>query len=131
MPSLFDNIDRFSYTAEQIQSTSHTILSNTRSARFSRAVLRLPLGDRARDIDASELGLFTIVSHPAATTQRRPGDEDNAPPPTLGEVARVGVPAATPLRKPVGGRLGPGMKERVKEKEPEVYAEAAMKYLDR
>jgi hypothetical protein len=131
MPSLLDNIDRFSYTAQQIQSTSKTIRTNTKSGCFSRAVLQLPLGDRARDIDASELGLFTLVSQPAATAQPGAADNEDAPPPVVGEIARAEIPAATPLRKPTGGRTANGLREKEKEKPPEVYVEAALKYLDR
>ena len=87
---------------------------------------------RARDADASELGLFTLVSQPAAVTQPRTGDEEDVPPPALGEIVRAEIPAATPLRKPTGaGRIGAGQKEKEKEKAPEVYVEAALKYLDR
>lgn len=132
MPSLLDNIDRFTYTAQQIQSSSKEILTNSKSGRFSCAVLHLPLGDRARDADASELGLFTLVAPPAATTQPVTSDDENIPPPALGEITRAEVPAATPLRKPAGGgRMVGGSKGKIKDKEPEVYAEAALKYLNR
>ncbi|KAH9176764.1 hypothetical protein EDB89DRAFT_1939792 [Lactarius sanguifluus] len=60
---------------------------------FSRSVLSTPLGDLIRDIDPSELGLFTLLppSQPAAPHQ-------NAQVPGI---ARVEVVSATPLRKDV------------------------------
>ena len=95
--------------------------------------LPIPNADRARDADASELGLFTLVAPPAAaSTQQVASDVENKPPPALGEIALAEVPAATPLRIPAASdRMVTGSKGKVKDKEPEVYAEAALKYLNR
>ena len=97
-----------------------------------RAVLATPLGDLARDVDPSELGLFTVMPQPgtgASTTvasMEITADEPSASATHKTEVTRVEFLGATPLRRPP-----PGQRALEKEKEPEVYAEAALKYLDR
>lgn len=124
MPSLLDHIDRFSYTAQELRSSCQQISVNP-TGPYVRAALHTRIGDKARDIDASEIGLFTLVTSTAAHTHVV--DEGEVASAVVNEVARVEFPGATPLRKPAGVVRGV-MKD---EKDPEVYAEAALKYLDR
>jgi len=86
-------------------------------------VLSTPLGDLIRDIDPSELGLFTLLPpppQPAAPHQnvQVPG------------IARVEVVSATPLRKYPAVQRRDVFAE-PKKPPPEVFAEAALKYIDR
>ena len=122
MPSLVDHIDRFVYTVQSIQSTSKQIACNPKGP-FVRAALETPLWNLARDVDESELGLFTLVSN-SSTLPAGPNDDNDINVAQKTELTRVEFLGATPLRKPVGAR-------KVEEKEPEVYAEAALKYLDK
>ncbi|KAN0111494.1 hypothetical protein V8E52_008517 [Russula decolorans] len=120
MPSLTDHIDRLTRTMKSAKDSASAIAQHNHSGPFTRAVLTVPLGDLIRDIDPSELGLFTLVPPPRVSTQSRAPQE----------VTRVEVVSATPLRKhPTAQRrdvLFPS-----KEPEPEVFAEAALKYIDR
>lgn len=125
MATLLDHIDRFSYTAQAIQSAAKATYEPLPSP-YVCAVLRTPLGDLARDVDASEIGLFTLV--PNATAPSTAGDDAGASATQKGSVARVEFPGATPLRRPAGALKHA---RRENDKEPEVYAEAALKYLDR
>ncbi len=79
-------------------------------APFATAVLDTQLGDLIRDVDPSELGLFSLVVPHSEQDAR--GD--------IPKLARSGFPGATPL-KPTTRR----------EVDPEVYAHAALKYIDR
>jgi hypothetical protein len=118
MSALADHIDRFSSTVKSIRTTT-SLLSDSPSdsqGPFTRAVLKTPLGNLIREIDSSELGLFTLVT---PTHQDKPKDE----------ITRVEFHGATPLRRPAAARRDDAM--RIKELEPEVYAQAALKYLDR
>ncbi|KAI0281004.1 hypothetical protein BGY98DRAFT_960479 [Russula aff. rugulosa BPL654] len=119
-PSLTDHIDRLTRTMKSVKDSASAITEHNHSGPFTRAVLTSPLGDLIRDIDPSELGLFTLVPPPRVATQSGPHQE----------VTRVEVVSATPLRKhPSAQRrdvLFPS-----KEPEPEVFAEAALKYIDR
>ncbi|KLO19550.1 hypothetical protein SCHPADRAFT_992788 [Schizopora paradoxa] len=121
MPSLLDHIDRFSFTTQSISSTSRQT-ARTPKGPFVRAALETPLWNLARDIDASELGLFTLVSNANATVGQKEEKEGAMMQKT--ELTRAEFHGATPLRKPAVGR-------RAEEKDPEVYAEAALKYLDK
>ena len=126
MPSLSDRIDHLAATAKAIRTSAAVIApskDNTAPAAipFTCAVLDTALGDLIRDIDASELGLFTIVPAPDADVRKQP---DNGA--RRGEISRVEFPGATPLRRQPARR-----DVRPKEYEPEVYAHAALKYLDR
>lgn len=125
MPTLLDHIDRFAYTANAIQSIAKGA-SQPLPTPYVRAVLRTPLGDLARDVDPSELGLFTLV--PNASTPTATGDDSNASAAQKNALTRVEFPGATPLRRPAGTAKHA---RRENDKEPEVYAEAALKYLDR
>ena len=120
MPSLTDHIDRLTRTMKSVKDSASAITERDHSGPFTRAVLTVPLGDLIRDIDPSELGLFTVVPPPRVSTQTGPHQE----------VTRVEVVSATPLRK------HPSAQRRdvlfpPKEPEPEVFAEAALKYIDR
>ena len=91
---------------------------------FVHAVLHASLGDTIRDIDSSEIGLFTLVqpSQPVVPEAE----------PMNVEIARVEFLGATPLRKPPSSKHGNSGRGRTpREHEPEVYANAALKYLDR
>lgn len=120
MPSLTDHIDRISSTVKAVRDSASAITDRNHSGPFTRAVLTVPLGDLIRDIDPSELGLFTLVPPPRVSTQPRPPQE----------VTRVGVVSATPLRKHPSAQRKDVLFQS-KEPEPEVFAEAALKYIDR
>jgi hypothetical protein len=117
MTSLSDQIDRLAALSKSIKASTDAF--PTSDALFTTAVLNTVLGDLIRDIDSSELGLFTLL-HP----QSHVPTESEA----RGVISRVEFPGATPLRKPPSRR-----QEMIKQREfePEVYAQAALKYLDR
>lgn len=119
MSSLADCIDRLTSTVKSIRTTAAAISdpSSNPEGPFTRAVLHTPLGDLIREVDSSELGLFNLVA--PSLNQEKPKDE----------ITRVEFPGATPLRRPPAARRDDAM--RIKELEPEVYAQAALKYLDR
>jgi hypothetical protein len=120
MPSLTDHIDRLTGSAKSVNASASAINSPSHSEPFTSSVLTTPLGDLIRDIDPAELGLFSLVPPPPHTTQ-------TGPPP---EITRVEVVSATPLRKhPSAQRRDVPIQS--KEPEPEVFAEAALKYIDR
>lgn len=125
MPSLLDHIDRFSHTSEAIRQAAASTFSH-RPGPFTKAVLQTPLGDLARDVDPAELGLFTLVTASAAHTHALEKEPTNAEKSTLTRVAFLG---ATPLRKPHLRK--PDDPRQSLDKEPEIYAEAALKYLDK
>ncbi|KAH9083889.1 hypothetical protein EDB83DRAFT_2254749 [Lactarius deliciosus] len=122
MPSITDHIDRLNQTTRIIKSAANAINQSSHAGPFSRSVLSTPLGDLIRDIDPSELGLFTLLppSQPAAPNQ-------NAQVPGI---ARVEVVSATPLRKYPAAHRRDVFTE-PKKPPPEVFAEAALKYIDR
>jgi hypothetical protein len=120
MPSVTDHIDRLTSSLRSVKASASAITQHTHSGPFTRSVLNVPLGDLIRDIDPSELGLFTLVPPSRVNTQ-------SAPPK---EITRVEVVSATPLRKhPSVQRRNVHVQS--KEPEPEVFAEAALKYIDR
>lgn len=126
--SLSDRIDRLAATAKAIRASAVAIVPSDdnpapNAIPFTRAVLDTALGDLIRDIDASELGLFTLVPAPDADVRKQPDIGARR-----GEISRVQFPGATPLRKQPPRR---GDMLRPKQYEPEVYAHAALKYLDR
>lgn len=128
MPSLSDHIEHLTATAKAIRTSATTIVPTghnpfAQTGPFTRAVLDTPLGDLIRDIDTSELGLFTLVPPPDAGVRKQP---ENGP--RQGQISRAGFPGATPLRKPPPKR---DEATKPREPEPEVYAMAALKYLDR
>lgn len=111
MAGLSDHLDRLAHSTRSIQTIAASCASSG-TGPFTRALLTTELGDLIRDIDSSEFGLFTI-SH-AAETRNPAGVEIN----------RAEFHGATPLRR-TASRKDP------KEVQPEVYAEAALKYMDR
>lgn len=121
MSNLADLIDRLSSTMKSIRSTAAEISNPYVDSEgpFIRAVLHTSLGDLIREVDPSELGLFTLVAPTAVPHQEKLKDE----------IARVEFPGATPLKRSAAARRDDAM--RIKELEPEVYAQAALKYLDR
>jgi hypothetical protein len=114
MSSLSDHVERLTRLAKSINAAATAILASPNSGLFTTAVLQTPLEDLIRDVDPSELGLFTL--------QTRPGEQKE-------ELGRVAFSGATPLRKNVRRREEGKRKEA--DVEPEVYAQAALKYLDR
>ena len=121
MSNLADLIDRLSSTVKLIRSTADAISNPDADSEgpFTRAVLHTSLGDLIREVDSSELGLFTLVAPTATSHQEKLKDE----------ITRVAFPGATPLKRSAVARRDDAM--RVKELEPEIYAQAALKYLDR
>ncbi|KAF5386257.1 hypothetical protein D9615_002432 [Tricholomella constricta] len=111
MASLSDQIDRLSRNTRAIRSTAANTAASV-AGPFTRAVLTAHLGDLIRDIDPSELGLFSLQSHAAPTP----------------EISRAEFTGATPLRKPSSRRDDA---PKAKEPEPEIYVEAALKCIDR
>lgn len=132
---LTDHIDRLSQLATSIQSLAHTIPDQHEDTSctlppigpFSRAMLKTPLGDLIRDIDPTELGLFTLIQ--PGFVRDHVEDESMGLP--RGEIARVEFTGATPLKRPPTLRPGRDDPQRPREHDPEVYAQAALKYLDR
>ncbi|KAH7888457.1 hypothetical protein F5I97DRAFT_1924997 [Phlebopus sp. FC_14] len=125
MPLLTDHIDHLAATCKAICVSAADIVPSEDNPAplaipFTRAVLNTSLGDLIRDIDASELGLFKVTPAPDADVRKQP--ENGA---RRGEISRVQFPGATPLRRP------PKMSKPKEEYEPEVYAQAALRYLDR
>ena len=113
MASLSDHIDRFNKNTRSIKSTASQIATTTQQhsaspGTFTRAVLSTHLGDLIRDIDPSELGLFRLVDGDGLTSQDH-------------ELKRAEFSCATPLRKHPSRR---------DELQPEVYAHAALRYID-
>ncbi|KDQ57742.1 hypothetical protein JAAARDRAFT_35427 [Jaapia argillacea MUCL 33604] len=141
MPNLSDSIDRLLYTSQSIKSTAASIAStpssssSSNSGPFARALLHTHLGDLIRDVDSSEIGLFNLV--PPTRQIAQDGDKGADKGVGIGqsglvggEITRVEFHGATPLRR--GGAAGRGGDpSKVKEVEPEVYASATLKYLDR
>ena len=127
--SFLDSIDRFAHAAKQTGQI-FAEASKRRPTPFADAILKTPLGDLARDVDPSELGLFTLVPDPSSTPAVAPDDTASSVTNAAqkSNVARVEFPGATPLKRPAGTAKHA---RRENDKEPEVYAEAALKYLDR
>ncbi|KAI0633628.1 hypothetical protein C8Q77DRAFT_1217966 [Trametes polyzona] len=123
MSSLADHIDRLSGIALSIRAAASPPPRSSIPGTFTRAILDTPLGDLIRDIDPSEIGLFTLVE------PQKPIIADVEP--TNVEIGRVEFLGATPLRKPPSSRHAKPDGPRPREHDPEVYANAALKYLDR
>lgn len=121
MTSLASQIDRFSHNTKAIKATTATtaISQSTNLSipgPFTSAVLNAHLGDLIRDIDASELGLFSLTNPTPSNLH-----EQNI---QGADVTRVDIPAPTPLRKPRDI-------SKQSDIEPEIYAQAALKYIGR
>ncbi|KAH8995722.1 hypothetical protein EDB92DRAFT_1794419 [Lactarius akahatsu] len=122
MPSITDHINRLNQTTRIIKSAANDINQSSHAGPFSRSVLSTPLGDLIRDIDPSELGLFTLLPPPQPAAPHQ-----NA---QVSGIARVEVVSATPLRKYPAAQRRDVFTE-PKKPPPEVFAEAALKYIDR
>jgi hypothetical protein len=133
MASLSDQIDRLSRNAKSIRSivTKIGFLANGNRTEagvagpFTQAVLYKSLGDLIREVDPSELGLFNLVGSSRSGINR--SNERDTRAVGNSEITRVEFPGATPLRQ-LPRRDDT---QKPKELEPEVYAQAALKYLDR
>jgi len=116
MPSLSDHIDRLAAHAKNISLAAHRAsVSSSPRGLFSGAILLTHLGDLIRDADPSELGLFSLVHPERVAVLEKPL-----------EVERINFHGATPLKRP-----RPDDASRARDPDPELYAEAAMKYMDR
>ena len=98
-------IDRLAHTARAIRAAA-ALTAPTVTGPYSRAVLATPLGDLIRDIDPSELCLFTSTS----------------------QLTRAEFTPATPLRKPPPRRDDA---PKPAEFDPETYAQAAINCIAR
>ncbi|OSD01261.1 hypothetical protein PYCCODRAFT_1412789 [Trametes coccinea BRFM310] len=123
MASLTEHVDRLSAIALSIRAAAVPPPRSTIPGPFTRAILETPLGDLIRDIDPSEIGLFTLVQPQQPAVPE--AEAANV------EIARVEFLGATPLRKPPSARQPRADGQRPREHEPEVYANAALKYLER
>ncbi|KAI9068409.1 hypothetical protein FKP32DRAFT_1672323 [Trametes sanguinea] len=123
MASLTEHVDRLSAIALSIRAAAAPPPRSTIPGPFTRAILETPLGDLIRDIDPSEIGLFTLVQPQQPAIPE--AEAANV------EIARVEFLGATPLRKPPSARQPRADGQRPREHEPEVYANAALKYLER
>lgn len=110
MPSLTDAIDRLSYISSSIQTTSEQT-GTTKPGPFYSALFNSNIQEVIRDLDDSELGLFSLDQANGVVPQA-PSAIPN----------RKRFTAATPLRK---------RPDATRELDDEVYAEAAVKYIDR
>ncbi len=124
MASIVDHVDRISALARTIRASATPPSNVPIPGPFTRAILDTPLGDLIRDIDPAEIGLFTLVQPQQPVIPEV--DAGNV------EIARVEFLGATPLRKPPSSKPGKGEGLRQpREHDPEVYANAALKYLER
>ncbi|PCH43834.1 hypothetical protein WOLCODRAFT_132982 [Wolfiporia cocos MD-104 SS10] len=122
MSLLSDHVERITLLARSIRSTALAVAPST-TGPYTQAVLYTPLGDLIRDVDSAEIRLFSLV--PAAAPA---ASADNLARPH-GEITRAEFHGATPLKKLPAPRMG--RHERTGEHEPDVYARAALKYLNR
>jgi hypothetical protein len=105
---LSDQIDRLSHRTRAIRATAHQTAHADAPSPFTHAVLAAEIGHLIRDVDSTELGLFTL----------KPGHE--------GHLKRVEFVGATPLRKTAARR-----DDKAPEIAPEVHAQSALKLLHR
>lgn len=124
MASLSDQIDHLSQNTRSIKATASSIASASSNdtafpGTFTRAVLNTHLGDLIRDIDPSELGLFHLVQGPSNDVYNKESKNVKEP-----NVRRTEFTAATPLRKNASRR------DDKQEIQPEIYAHAALKYIE-
>ncbi|TRM69672.1 hypothetical protein BD626DRAFT_624997 [Schizophyllum amplum] len=121
--SLLESIDRLSQQTKAIRTSAGSIAPRQShldprlnvSGPFTRAILYTQLGDLIREVEPTELGLFHVVESPASK---------EVPATSAAEFTRVSVPVATPLRKPAH------KDERRQRSDPEVYAKAALRYIE-
>jgi hypothetical protein len=109
---LSDQIDRLTQRTRSIKTTAAQVAAGDASSRlFTHAVLYAQLGDLMRDVDSTELGLFTL-ERPTPSSKLEPQQA---------HVKRINFVGATPLRRNIHRREDPG--------DPELYAKAALKCL--
>lgn len=118
--SLPDHIELVSSISKSIR-TNVSELDDSAPGFFTNAVLRTPLADLIREADPSEVGLFTLVPPSSYGV----GTAEEVEPGSATHVTRVDLPSATPLRPRTGREI------KTQDHEPEVYANAASKFLDR
>lgn len=121
MAFLSDQIDRLSKCTRAINVAAGSIAGPSQSQSFTAAVLRAPLNQLIRPIDDTEIGLFSLADPNLGHERTIPG----RPAP---ELTRIEFQVATPLRRTHTRRDDGG---KLKEEDPEVYAHAAFKYIDR
>lgn len=114
------HLDKLSVCTRAIHSAASDVAGPSTSQSFTAAVLRTHLGDLIRDIDSSELSLFTL-------NDPHPGQDRESAGTTAPELTRAEFHGATPLRRPPARRDD----GRIPEIEPEVYLQAALKYIHR
>ncbi|KAJ4494084.1 hypothetical protein C8J55DRAFT_175591 [Lentinula edodes] len=121
MSALSDHIDRLAHSTRSIKSITASCGSSV-TGLFTRAILSAELGDLIRDVDSSELGLFSITTPSNVVAHDKETRNQSGV-----EITRAEFHGATPLRRPTGRR------DELKPKEipPDVYAEAALKYMER
>ncbi|KAF9051001.1 hypothetical protein BDZ89DRAFT_1056899 [Hymenopellis radicata] len=119
MASLSEHIDRLSKCTKGIETAAQAVSGSATTQSFTFAVLHTKLGDLIREIDDSEIGLFSVVV--PSTTQERDSIAKAVP-----ELARNEFQVATPLRR-APTRRDDGSKDL----DPEAYAHAALKYIHR
>ncbi|KAF9529305.1 hypothetical protein CPB83DRAFT_927460 [Crepidotus variabilis] len=113
MASLSDQIDRLTRITRNIKTLSSTTADQSSAPPlFTRAVLQTHIGDLIRDVDPSELGLFSLS----------PNDKETVS--SSEHLTRTQFHGATPLRR------RPNRQDHKQEIEPEVYGQAALKYID-
>jgi hypothetical protein len=119
--SLLDHIELTSSISKSIR-TNASERDSYAPGFYTNAILRTPLGDLIREADPSEIGLFTLVppsSYGAGAVEE--GEELGS----ATHVTRVDLPSATPLKPRTGREI------KAQDHEPEIYANAALKFLDR
>ncbi|KAF7782470.1 hypothetical protein Agabi119p4_1846 [Agaricus bisporus var. burnettii] len=115
MRSLADHIDILGRNTKNITTLVDNASRNPLSTGpFANAILQCHLGDLIRDVDPSELGLFSLVQPQRNSMQEK-------------EVERINFHGATPLRRPHSRHDDKSRRDAG----PEIYAKAAMKYMDR
>jgi hypothetical protein len=115
MRSLADHIDLLSRNTKNITTLGENASRSPLSAGpFANAILQSHLGDLIRDVDPSELGLFSLLQPQRSSAQEK-------------EVERINFHGATPLRRPHPRHDDMSRRD----VDPEIYAKAAMKYMDR
>ncbi|KAL0580338.1 hypothetical protein V5O48_001675 [Marasmius crinis-equi] len=112
MSALDDCISRLNASTKSIASITSAI-TQVSPGPFTRALLFTELGDLIRDIDPSELGLFSVSN----------SSPEDVRAPSTPEISRVDFHGATPLRKPT---LRKEEQHKSKEVLPEVFARAAL-----
>lgn len=128
MTSLSIQVERLLQHSKSIKNAAAETAHNSNqdggsiAGPFTRALLQTSLGDLIRDVDSSELGLFTLTR----PTKDQGADLKSS---SIGaDVERVQFSGATPLRKP---RVQHADNLRHKDPAPEIFAQAALKYIDR